>query len=201
MRSRREAKRRGVFLNVPFDPGYEPLFVGLISALVSLGRVPHCVLEIPEQGAGRLSRIYGLIRDCPVSVHDLSRVGQPVRFNMPFELGLAVALNRIEGRPKFIMLESQQHRLQKTLSDVNGFDPGIHKSKVLGIIACSLALLGKPHGNPDAEGVLRVHRKLWKAVPSFKRIHGRADVYSRSIFALLIDAATILAKSEGLIAG
>ena len=99
MRSRREAYRRGVFLNVPFDIGYERLFVALISALVSLGRVPRCVLEIPEQGIGRLSRIFRLVRTCPVSVHDLSRVGQPVRFNMPFELGLAVALYRMEGRP------------------------------------------------------------------------------------------------------
>jgi hypothetical protein len=199
MRSRREANRRAVFLNVPFDLGYERLFVALISALVSLGRVPRCVLEIPEHGAGRLARIFRLVRTCPVSIHDLSRVGQPVRFNMPFELGLAVALNRLERRPKFIMLEAEQHRLQKTLSDVNGFDPEIHESKVRGIVACSLALLGKPHDNPDAESVLRVQRKLWKAVPSFKRMSGRADIYSRPIFALLIDAATILAKSEGLI--
>jgi hypothetical protein len=157
------------------------------------------VLEIPEQGAGRLTRIFRLIRACPVSIHDLSRVGQPVRFNMPFELGLAVALNRMERRPKFIMLESQPHRLQRTLSDVNGFDPGIHESSVRGIIGCALAHIGKPHGNPDAESVLRVQKKLWRAVPSFKRINGRADIYSRPIFALLIDAATILAKKEGLI--
>jgi len=199
MRSRREANRRGVFLNVPFDRAYERLFVALISALVSIGRVPHCVLEIPEQGTGRLARIYRLIRDCPVSLHDLSRVGRPVRFNMPFELGLAVALNRMERRPKFIILESEQYRLQRTLSDVNGFDPGIHKSSVRGIITCSLAHIGKPHGNPDTQSVLRVHRKLWRAVPAFKRINGRADIYSRPIFALLINAATILAKKEGLI--
>jgi hypothetical protein len=200
MRSRREANRRGVFLNVPFDRGYERLFVALISALVSIGRVPHCVLEIPEQGTGRLARIFRLIQDCPVSLHDLSRVGRPVRFNMPFELGLAVALSRMERRPKFIILESEQYRLQRTLSDLNGFDPGIHKSSVRGIITCSLAHIGKPHGNPDTQSVLRVHRKLWRAVPEFKRINGRADIYSRPIFALLIDAATILAKKEGLIA-
>jgi hypothetical protein len=132
MRSRREANRRGVFLNVPFDRGYERLFVALISALVSIGRVPHCVLEIPEQGTGRLARTFRLIQDCPASLHDLSRVGRPVRFNMPFELGLAVALSRMERRPKFIILESEQYRLQRTLSDLNGFDPGIHKSSVRG---------------------------------------------------------------------
>jgi len=98
MRSRGEANRRSVFLNVPFDKGYESLFVSLISALVSLGRVPHCVLEVPDPGIGRLPRILRLIRSCPVSMRDLSRVGLPVRFNMPFELGIAVALSRIERR-------------------------------------------------------------------------------------------------------
>jgi len=199
MRSRRAAKRRSVFLNVPFDKGYEPLFIALISALVSLGREPHCVLAIPAHGAGRLARILRLIRSCPISIHDLSRVGQPVRFNMPFELGLAVALNRIERRPKFIMLESKAHRLVRTLSDVNGFDPGIHESQARGIISCALAHLGKPHGNPDAETVFRVRRRLWKTVPALKRISGRNDIYSRSIFAELVEAAGILAKKEGLI--
>jgi hypothetical protein len=95
MRPPRELRRRSVFLNVPFDESYEPLFVALISALVALGRIPRCVLELPEMGSGRLARILQLIRSCSISIHDLSRVGLPVRFNMPFELGIAVALSRI----------------------------------------------------------------------------------------------------------
>ena len=86
MRSRGLAEKRSVFLNVPFDGSYERIFVALISSLIALGRNPRCVLEIPETGQGRLVRILQLIRACPVSIHDLSRVGLPVRFNMPFEL-------------------------------------------------------------------------------------------------------------------
>src|SRR5438093_5118087 len=95
MPSGTDLRRRSVFLNVPFDKSYEPLFVGLISALVALGRTPRCVLELPEMGQGRLVRILRLIQSCGVSIHDLSRVGLPVRFNMPFELGIAVALARV----------------------------------------------------------------------------------------------------------
>src|SRR5438132_838642 len=84
MRSSREIRRRSVFLNVPFDEDYERLFVALISALVALGRIPHCVLELPETGQGRLLRILQLISSCPVSIHDLSRAELPARFNMPF---------------------------------------------------------------------------------------------------------------------
>jgi hypothetical protein len=199
MRSRREANRRSVFLNVPFDKSYESLFVSLISALVAIGRVPRTVLEVPEQGEGRLIRILRLIRSCPVSIHDLSRVGTPVRFNMPFELGIAVALSRMDGRHKFIMLESKRHRLLITLSDVNGFDPGIHNATVKGIISCALAHLATPLGNPDVSTVLRIRKKLWKTVPLLKRSHGRTTIYSRPIFNELVKGANILANIEGLI--
>jgi hypothetical protein len=100
MRNQAELRRRSVFLNIPFDTSYEPLFIALISALVAIGRTPRCVLEVPEQGEGRLRRIFDLIRRCHVSVHDLSRVGLPVRFNMPFELGLAFALRRMNGQSR-----------------------------------------------------------------------------------------------------
>jgi hypothetical protein len=199
MRSGLDANRLSVFLNVPFDKDYEPLFVGLISALAALGRTPRSVLEVPEQGEGRLARIFGLIRQCPVSIHDLSRVELPVRFNMPFELGIAVALSRIERSHNFVLLEAKRHRLQKTLSDVNGIDPGIHNAAVRGVISCVLSHLGKPQGNPDAKRVASTHRQLWKIIPSLKAIHGRTNIYSRSIFTELVEAATRLAKKEGLV--
>jgi hypothetical protein len=194
-----EAKRRGVFLKVPFDQDYEPLFVALIGALAALGRMPHSVLEVPEQGEGRLARIFGLMRQCPVSIHDLSRVELPVRFNMPFELGIAFALSCLEKSHKFVLLEAKRHRLQKTLSDVNGIDPGIHHAAVRGVISCVLSHLGESRGNPDAKTVAGIHREPWKTIPSLKAIHGRANIYSRSIFTELVDGATRLAKNEGLV--
>src|ERR1043165_918118 len=89
---------RDVFINVPFDPSYEPLFVTLVGTLVFLGQKPHYAREVREDGGGRLKRILELIRKCRMSIHDLSRVGMPVRFNMPFELGLASALKLTEPR-------------------------------------------------------------------------------------------------------
>jgi hypothetical protein len=80
---------KSVFLNVPYDDEYQSFFVTLVATLVLLGQTPRCVLEIQETGAGRLARIFDLLRSCGVSIHDLCRVGTPVRFNMPFELGMA----------------------------------------------------------------------------------------------------------------
>jgi hypothetical protein len=118
---------------------------------------------------------------------------------MPFELGIAVALSRVERRHKFIMLEAKRYRLQQTLSDANGIDPGIHEATTRGIISCALSHLGKPHGNPDPKTVARIHRQLWKTTPFLKTAHGRASIYSRSIFGELVAGAVRLARKEGLI--
>ena len=53
--------RTAVFINAPFDKSYESLFVTLVGALVFLGQEPHCVLEVPEKGEGRLARIFDLM--------------------------------------------------------------------------------------------------------------------------------------------
>jgi hypothetical protein len=200
MNSGRETGRRSVFLNVPFDRPYEPLFVALVCALVALGRVPRSVLEVPEDGKGRLSRLLTIIRASSVSIHDLSRGAPPARFNMPFELGIAFALSRMEERHKFIILEAKRYRLQKTLNDANGIDPGIHNATVRGVISCVLSDLGKPRRNPSLETVALIHRQLWKTIPFLKRSQGRKDIYSRSAFGELVAGANALARKEGLIA-
>jgi len=199
MPSGRNGANKSVFFNVPFDLSYEPLFVALIAAVVVLGRTPRCVLEIPETGQGRLSRILVLLRSCATSIHDLSRVGSPVRFNMPFELGIAFALSRLQARHKFIMLEAKRHRLQRTLSDMNGIDPLIHSGKAGHTISCVLSHLGKTRGNPPVQQVQRLYQVLWKVVPSFKSTHARTNIYSRGIFGELVDGATRLAEKDGLI--
>ncbi len=200
MRTPRELRRRGVFLNIPFDKSYERLFVALIGVLVALGRIPRCVLEIPEMGNGRQARILDLMQSCSFSIHDLSRVGLPVRFNMPFELGIAFTLARLKGNHGFVILEAQRHRLLKTLSDMNGIDPGIHGATAKGVISCILSGFGKPQGNPPLKVVARICRGLWKTTPTLKRQHGRSTVYSRAVFYELSAVAIKLTEKEGLVA-
>src|SRR3972149_9618111 len=84
-----------VFVNAPYDPDYEQLFIALIVGLSGFGLTPHAPLEIPGSER-RLNRIMGLLRRCRYSFHDLSRVEvdaptpETPRFNMPFQLGLPV---------------------------------------------------------------------------------------------------------------
>src|SRR3984885_3421054 len=83
-----------VFLNIPYDAGFENLFLAYISAISAFGFTPRATLEIPFNR--RLDRILSLIEKSEYSIHDLSGVQLDraipctPRFNMPFELGLTV---------------------------------------------------------------------------------------------------------------
>jgi hypothetical protein len=193
---------KAVFLNVPFDPGYEPLFLALIASLVSIGRAPRCVLEIPESGQGRLRRIIGLIESCRVSIHDLSRVGAPARFNMPFELGLAYSLRLQRLTPRqhvIIVLEAQRHRLSRTLSDLAGYDPGIHEGKPRRMISAVLDSLSTPADGPYPDQVYRMWLRLMKDARRLRRLEHAPNVFSRVLFGRTVIAATELAAKDRLI--
>lgn len=188
-----------MFLNVPYDPGYERNFVALIATIVSLGGKPHCVLEIPELGEGRLHRILRHLEGCQISIHDLSRVGTPVRFNMPFELGLACALSVYKGEHSFVLLEKESYRLDRTLSDLKGRDALIHSGRPEGIINCLLDVLGGTSGGPTPEEIRALWRKLWGYACKLKIRYGRNSIYHRSLFNELIAVGSDLAGTAGFI--
>jgi len=193
---------KAVFLNVPFDRAYEPVFLGIISALVSLGRTPRCVLEIADRGQGRLRRILELMRSCRVSIHDLSRVGGPARFNMPFELGLAYAMRAYRSRQNrylFVVLESTPHRLSRTLSDMAAHDPAIHEGTGRGAIRAVLHSLGTPSVGPFPEDVDVLYRRLSRVARELKRRDRTQTVFRRGTFLRTVAVATALATQASLI--
>jgi len=191
---------QSVFLNIPYDKSYEKLFVAEISTIVALGRKPRATLEITETGQGRLNRIIGLLESCRVSVHDLSRVGMPVRFNMPFELGLGFALRQYQGDYKILVLEKEPYRLLRTLSDYSGRDPLIHEGKPKILISCILDALGTDSDDPTASEVYQIWRDVWRVGKELKQDHNREDIYYPTIFRELVAAAADLAVAEGLLA-
>jgi len=193
---------RAVFLNVPFDVSYEPVFLGIIASLVSLGRTPRCVLEIADSGQGRLRRILNLMESCRVSIHDLSRVGGPARFNMPFELGLVYAMRAYrstQNRYLFVILESTPHRLSRTLSDMAAHDPAIHHGTGRGAIRAVLHSLGTPSIGPFPEDVDSLYTKLGKVARELKRRDRTPSLFTRGTFLRTVAAATTLASQASLI--
>jgi hypothetical protein len=201
----RSSERRGtsyskaVFINVPFDSSYERLFVTLIGTLVFLGQEPHCVLEVREKGDGRLLRIMELMRTCRMSIHDLSRTGTPVRFNMPFELGLACSLKLSDpGAYEVFVLDSHPYRVDKTLSDYKGRDPLIHGGTCDGMVACLLDtfVVRVPDAATEFRGAARVLRK---SAQLLKREMKASSLFRPALFRLVVAAATDIAMARGFI--
>jgi len=192
---------RLVFLNVPFDKAYEPIFIGLVGALVHLGLRPTTVLELADGASPRMDLLISAIRDNSFSVHDLSRVevsgsgaSAAPRFNMPFELGLAVAISLTERRPRkhsFVLLESKPFRLQRSLSDMNGYDPFIHSGTQGGAVRSMFEAFWEA-GPVDQDAAGRLARRLSRVAERLKRKHRARTVFSRTICSELFDAAALL---------
>lgn len=133
------ANRPAVFLNIPYDPQFHNLCLAYICGIASFGLIPRATLEIP--GTRRLDRILQLIEECPFSLHDLSRVQlsgpspRVPRFNMPFELGLAVDWQRRSGKKHlWYVFETQRYRVDRSLSDLAGTDVYIHGGTIRGVL-------------------------------------------------------------------
>lgn len=184
-----------VFINIPFDPDHEYLYLALIAGLVASGLNPRCVVEVPS-GDDRLARIFKLISACPYSVHDLSAIGlsrkpfRVPRFNMPFELGLAVALNLTShGRHRFRILDGVKHRAEQSLSDLKGYDAYVHNKRATGVLDAILDMFSKLPGRPleESEDLLWVYRSLM-TVRKTKLLLTR-DIFRADPFGKLVVAA------------
>lgn len=190
---------KAVFVNVPFDAAYEPLFVTLVGTLVFLGQKPHCVLEVREKGDGRLIRILDLMRTCRMSVHDLSRTGTPVRFNMPFELGLACALKLQHPTDyEVFVLDAIPYRIDRTLSDYKGRDPLMHGGTCNGMLTGLLDTF-----QTDIHDAAREFRRaalvLRKSATLMKHQVNSTSLFRPLLFRLLVAAATRIAIERSFI--
>jgi hypothetical protein len=193
---------KSVFLNIPFDERYRSLFVALVAGLTALGRSPRSVLEI-STGRSRLDRICDLIESCGASVHDLSRVtlSGPLRvprFNMPFELGIAYTVARRSAH-SFFVLEERSHRLQASLSDLNGHDPYIHGGTQTGILRCLLDCFASPSGSPSLGKLQALTLRLSRFVTELQHEQALSHPFNPHLFRQTVKAAARLARAEELI--
>lgn len=134
-----------VFINCPFDTQYLPIFHAICFAVHDAGFRARCALEENDTSKARLGKILRIISECKYGVHDLSRVesgsaANPLpRFNMPFECGLFFGAKHFGGKShqqkQFLVLDSESHRYQATMSDIAGQDIGCHDDAPITAIA------------------------------------------------------------------
>jgi hypothetical protein len=189
-----------VFLNVPYSRSYERLLVALTTAVIVTGAEPMLTFRVIEAGEGRLKRIMQALKSSQVSIHDLSYAHcRPARFNMPFELGLAYAEHEQTGDHAVHVLESRPHRLQRTLSDLNGIDPKVHHRKPARAIHAVLGITRHPNGNPTTVRVTTLFERVWRNLVPRLKTDFSEDLFERDIYEQLCVGIKLEAILAGLI--
>jgi hypothetical protein len=141
-------REASVFINCPFDDAYRPLYDAIVFATLCCGFLPRCAVETGNAAAPRMDRILTAMRGSKYSIHDLSRCrgegdNNLARFNMPLELGIAMAQRFGSTSPKndhdWLVLVPEGHNYKRFLSDLAGYDPveynGSHTSIVPGVMS------------------------------------------------------------------
>ena len=146
-----------------------------------------------------MERILDLLNNCYASIHELSCVGTPVRFNMPFELGLACALSRIKSTHSFILFEKKGYRLDKTLSDMKGYDPFIHNGSMLRVIQCVLNALAVQGNSPKVTLIHQMSKDLWQVSIQLKNDNRKDTLFDPTLYRQLIASALKLAIERSFI--
>jgi len=128
--------RLQVFINCPFDRAYRKLFYAIVFAVTDCGYFARSALEVSDAGEPRLAKIFKIISECGLGVHDISRteldpVSRLPRFNMPLELGMFLGAKEFGDpgqRSKIcLVLDRSPHRYEKFCSDIKGCDISSHR--------------------------------------------------------------------------
>ncbi|MGH9521947.1 MAG: hypothetical protein ACRD3E_05400 [Terriglobales bacterium] len=190
------------FLNIPYDKKFEKLYLAYIVALIAHGLKPRATLGVPRD-ARRLERIFELLRQSQYSVHDLSRIEldrrppRAPRFNMPFELGMAVAWSLMNPqRHAWIGCDSVLHRPLKSISDLNGTDFHTHHGRIEGVMRSLCNAFVSRAERPSVPRMMRVYRQLRRAIPDLQRETGTTDLFEARIFNELIAEARVLWEQQ-----
>jgi hypothetical protein len=198
---RKRAQQESAFINIPYDRQYESLYLAFIAGLSGFGLVPRATVEIPSSDR-RLDRIVKLIRECQYSFHDLSRVQldrqkpPTPRFNMPFELGLAVDWALVsDPKHQWFVFESRSHRLQKSLSDLNGTDPYVHNAEADGVLRGLMNALTRKVHRPTFAELNGIHSDLREAARNI-RLEGAGSLFEPRPFHDLSVLARRLAQAR-----
>jgi hypothetical protein len=186
-------RQKAVFLNIPYDAQFARLYFAYIAALSAMGFLPRATLEIA--GNRRLDRIVGLLESCAYSIHDLSRVqsdrGAPrtPRFNMPFELGLAVAWSHTHPGHRWYVFEAVERRLAKSLSDLDGTDPYIHSGTVSGVMREVCNAFVSPVKQPTVPQMMEMYCELRRNSRRILKDAGAHSIFTARVFSDLCLAA------------
>lgn len=173
-----------VFINCPFTADFRPLHEAIVFTVLACCFRPRSALEAGDSGDIRLDKIVRLIKESEYSLHDLSAVGLDVdtglpRFNMPFELGIAVGLKkatRSYSSHCLLVLEDEKYTYQKCLSDIAGQDLQAHGRDCARLIPIVRNWLRTESRRTDIPGGARISAEFSLFQSDLPRICADADL-------------------------
>lgn len=164
-------RSKSVFINCPFDGEYSALFEAIVLAAVCCGFVPRSALESGTVSEPRLVRIIRAVSGCSYSIHDLSRcTGEGsdnfARFNMPLELGMAMALRFMDPASEhdWLVLVPKGHAYLRFVSDLAAYDPATHDGSISSVVVAVMSWLAT---RKDAIPPV-TPREVLEVLPSFQ---------------------------------
>ena len=146
-----------VFINCPFDDEYAPILQAIAFCVFDLGFEPRIAPENANNSANRLDRILSIVETSKFAIHDLSRcksrsVGEFMRLNMPFELGIDFGCSKfgVDGLQlkTILVLEHAKYDYQKAISDISGWDIEAHGGDHIAAVRCVNSWLRRHAGAP-----------------------------------------------------
>jgi hypothetical protein len=167
-----QSYEHNVFINCPFDAGYAPLFRSAVFTIADCGFVPRTALDVSDASEVRIHKIYSMIEECRLSVHDLSRTQLDVgtdlpRFNMPLEFGIFLGAkflgNPQQRRKACLVFDERPYRYQMYLSDVAGQDISWHANDQKTLVFRIRDWLASLSGDPLPSGSL-----IWDHFTTFQ---------------------------------
>ncbi len=126
-----------IFINCPFDDEYKPILRAILFTIVYCGLNPKVASTNSDSGEVRIRKIAKLIKESKYSIHDISRMealtpGELPRFNLPFELGFDLGIRESAfekwAQKRCLVLEKEEYRFRKVLSDISGNDIKAHQN-------------------------------------------------------------------------
>jgi hypothetical protein len=138
-----------VFFNCPWDEAYRELMNAVILTIVAAGFFPRIATDTGDVARARIERIHTTIDECHYSIHDLSRCKgegalNHARFNMPLELGMAIAKQRLARSPDkhdWCILVPSGEDYAQFVSDLAGFDLKEHDGTTQDVIRVTMSWL------------------------------------------------------------
>jgi hypothetical protein len=113
---------------------------------------------------------------------------------MPFELGLAVAWEKLKSRQHvWFVMEAMRHRLAKSLSDLNGTDVYIHGGTIKGVFRemGNAFVRRKKASVPE---MWEIYRQVKKEIPRTLARCGAGSMFEARAFQEISLAANVAAE-------